>query len=224
MEGDSKSKSLKRRRDQVENRRRVWTVKEEEALIVALKDVVASGWKCENGFRTRYLTVLEKHMMTTFPGTDIRADPHIYSKIHVCMMSRSGFGWNDSTNIIVVEDSVWEKHVKVDPNVRTMRFKLFPFYPSWCDIFGKDRAIGEHSQDCHDTAESLLNNNNVATNDYVPSGFDTNFQIFGDEDEFMSICQPEGSAMKSASTSKKRKFTETSTDDKFFEMIHSFCD
>ncbi|PIN09418.1 hypothetical protein CDL12_18005 [Handroanthus impetiginosus] len=130
------------------------------------------------------------------------------------MMSRSRFGWNDSTNMIVVEESIWEKHVKVDPNARTMHFKSFPFYLLWCDIFGKDRATGEHAQDCHDTAKSLLNNNNVATNDYVPRGFDTDFQIFGDEDEFISICQPKGSAMKSISTSKKRKSTETSTDDK----------
>ncbi|PIN18452.1 hypothetical protein CDL12_08875 [Handroanthus impetiginosus] len=220
MECDSKSKHLKRRGDKVEARRRVWTAKEKEALIVALKDAVASGWKCDNGFRTGCLSALEKHMMTVFPGTNICADPHIHSKIHVwkknhaslvSMISHSGFGWNDSANMIVVEDSVWDNYVKVDPNVRTMRFKSFPFYPSWCDIFGKDRATGEHAQDCQDTAESLLNNNNVEVDDYVPSGFDTNFQ-------------PEGSAMKPASTSKKRKSVETSNDDKFFDMMHSFCD
>ncbi|PIN25060.1 hypothetical protein CDL12_02195 [Handroanthus impetiginosus] len=109
------------------------------------------------------------------------------------MISRSGFGWNDSTNMIVVEDSIWDNCIKVDPNARIMRFKLFPFYPSCSD-------------------------------DYVPSGFDTNFQVFGEEEEFMSICQPEGSAMKSASTSKKRKSKKTSNDDKFFDMMHSFCD
>ncbi|PIN22323.1 hypothetical protein CDL12_04965 [Handroanthus impetiginosus] len=158
-----------------------------------------------------YLSVLEKHMMTVFLGTDIRVDPHIHSKIHVwkknhaslvSMMSHSGFGWNDSTNMIVVEDSVWDNYVKVlshnyvvDPNARTMRFKLFPFYPSWCDIFGKDRATGKHAQDCQDAAESLFNNNNVGADGYVPSGFDTNFQVFGEEEEFMSICQPKESRL-----------------------------
>ncbi|PIN24849.1 hypothetical protein CDL12_02430 [Handroanthus impetiginosus] len=158
-------------------------------------------------------------MMTVFSRTDIRAGPHIHSKIHVwkknhvslvSMMLRSGFGWNDSTTMIVVEDSVWDNYVKIDPNARTMRFKSFPFYPSWCDIFGKDKATGEHAQDCQDVVESLLNNGNVGVDDYVPSGFDTNFQL-------------QGSAMKSASTSKKRKSTETSNDDKFFDMMHSFC-
>ncbi|PIM99584.1 hypothetical protein CDL12_27921 [Handroanthus impetiginosus] len=40
----------------------------------------------------------------------------------------------------------------------------------------------------------------------------------------MSICQPDGSAMKFASTSKKRKSTKTSNDDKFSNMMHIFCD
>ncbi|PIN18428.1 hypothetical protein CDL12_08902 [Handroanthus impetiginosus] len=126
--------------------------------------------------------------------------------------------------MIVVDDSVWDNYVKVNPNARTMRFKSCPFYPSWCDIFGKDRATGEHAKDCQDAANSLLNNDNAGADDYVPSGFDTNFHVFGEEEEFMSVCQPEGSAMKSASTSKKRKSTETSNDDKFFDMMHSFCD
>ncbi|PIM99806.1 hypothetical protein CDL12_27693 [Handroanthus impetiginosus] len=218
MKGDDKGKHIRRRGDKIEARRQVWTVKEEEALIVALKDAV-------NGFRTGYLSILEKHMTTVFPGIDIRADPHIHSKIHVwkknhaslvSVMSRSGFGWNDTTNMIVVEDSVWDNYVKVDPNARTMRFKSFPFYPSWCDIFGKDRATGEHAQNCQDAADSLLNNNNV--------GGDIMCLVFGEEEEFMSICQPKGSAMKSASTSKKRKSTETSNDNKFFDMMNSFCD
>ncbi|PIN11254.1 hypothetical protein CDL12_16146 [Handroanthus impetiginosus] len=189
MENEGTSRHGRRRERKVDSKRRIWTVKEEEALIVALQDAVAAGWKCENGFRTGYLGILERHMLTTFPGTDIRADPHIHSKIHVwkknhasllSMMSRSGFGWNESTNMIIVEDSIW-------------------------DNYGKK-------------------NDNTEAGEYVPSGFDTNFQIFGDDEEFMSVCQPQESGMKSRSSSKKRKSIETSTDEKFFEMMNNFCD
>ena len=116
------------------------------------------------------------------------------------------------------------KILQVDPNARTMRYKSFPLYPSWCEIFGKDRATGEHAEDCNDAADELQKNDNTEAGEYVPSGFDTNFQIFGDDEEFMSVCQPQESGMKSGSSSKKRKSTETSTDDKFFEMMNNFCD
>ncbi|KAL0454870.1 UNVERIFIED_CONTAM: hypothetical protein Slati_0826200 [Sesamum latifolium] len=78
--------------------RRAWSIREEEGLIVALKDVVNQGWKCENGFRTGYLGVLEQEMKKLFPSSDIKADPHIQSKIHI------------------------------DPFAKNMRLKSFPFY------------------------------------------------------------------------------------------------
>ena len=104
------------------HKRRVWSPNEEVALIIGLKDAIANGWKCENGFRTCYLLFLKKHITTSFPGTDLRGDPHIHSKIHiwkkthaflVSMLARSGFGQNDRTNMIVVEDAVWDNYVKV---------------------------------------------------------------------------------------------------------------
>ncbi|PIN23479.1 hypothetical protein CDL12_03796 [Handroanthus impetiginosus] len=118
---------------------------------------------------------------------------YVWKKNHaslVSMISRSGFGWNESTNIIIVEDSIWDNYVKVDPNARTMRYKSFPLYPSWYKIFGKDRATGEHIEDCNDAADELQKNNNTEADEYMPRGFDTNFQIFGDDEEFISVCQP----------------------------------
>ncbi|PIN04928.1 hypothetical protein CDL12_22535 [Handroanthus impetiginosus] len=233
MENEDTSKHVKRRERKVDSKRRIWTVKEEEALIVALKDAVAAGWKCKNGFHTGYLGVLERHMLTTFPRTNIRTDPHIHSKIHiwkknhaslVSMMSRSGFGWNKSTNMIIVEDSIWDNYVNVDSNARIMRYKSFPLCPSWYEIFGKDRATGEHAENCNDAADELQKNSNTEADEYVPSEFDTNFQIFNDDEEFMLICQLQESGMKSGSSSKKRKSTETSTNDKFFKMMNNFCD
>ncbi|KAL0438707.1 UNVERIFIED_CONTAM: hypothetical protein Slati_2353700 [Sesamum latifolium] len=83
------------------------------------------------------------------PSSDIKADPHIQSKIHVWkktygslvgMLGRSGFGWNDATNMVVVDDDVvWDNYIKIDPFAKNMRLKSFPFYPAWCEVFGKDR-------------------------------------------------------------------------------------
>ncbi|KAL0413109.1 UNVERIFIED_CONTAM: hypothetical protein Sradi_1512600 [Sesamum radiatum] len=83
----------------------MWTIVEEEALISDLKNLVVSGWKCDNGFQNGYLAQLEVHMHRAFPLSHIKAEPHITSKLHVwkkqystlvTMMSKSGLGWDDN--------------------------------------------------------------------------------------------------------------------------------
>ncbi|KAL0404592.1 UNVERIFIED_CONTAM: hypothetical protein Sradi_2100000 [Sesamum radiatum] len=78
-------------------------------------------------------------MLKQFPNSDIRAEPHINSKIHVwkkfystlvSMMGKSGFGWDDSRCMITVDSQdVWDEYCKVDTTARTMRFKSWPFFP-----------------------------------------------------------------------------------------------
>ncbi|KAG8372856.1 hypothetical protein BUALT_Bualt12G0110500 [Buddleja alternifolia] len=69
-------------------------------------------------------------MSKIFPGTDLRAMPHINSKIHVwrkdygsltIMLKKSGIGWNDTTKMIEAEDEAWENFVKVDLNASLIR-------------------------------------------------------------------------------------------------------
>ncbi|GER45709.1 aspartate carbamoyltransferase [Striga asiatica] len=103
--------------------RRVWTRDEESALIQGLRDLVSRGWKCDNGFRSGYTNILEQHMAQCFPGTNIKAEPHILSKITVWkknyglilgMLATSGFEWSETGNMIVVkEDAVWQSYINV---------------------------------------------------------------------------------------------------------------
>lgn len=52
-------------------------------------------------------------MAKNFPQSDIKAEPHITSKLHVwkkhymmltTMLMKSGLGWDESRNIVTVED------------------------------------------------------------------------------------------------------------------------
>ncbi|KAL8493174.1 hypothetical protein ACS0TY_024401 [Phlomoides rotata] len=83
--------------------RRSWSKFEEDSLIMCLTDVMHAGWKSENGFRAGFQRDLEKGMRKIMSGTDIVANPHINSKIHVWkkdygalsdLLSKSGIGWN----------------------------------------------------------------------------------------------------------------------------------
>ncbi|KAL8547017.1 hypothetical protein ACS0TY_006657 [Phlomoides rotata] len=95
-----------------------WTRVEEDALINCLTDIVNDKWKAENGFKADLLQELEKGMRKRLPGTDIVANPHINSKIHVWkkeysalfdLLSKSGISWNSTTPMIEVEDEeVWD--------------------------------------------------------------------------------------------------------------------
>ncbi|KAK4390294.1 hypothetical protein Sango_2092700 [Sesamum angolense] len=81
---DEEGTSRQRRRGASKEKtltRCTWTVREEEVLINGLRSFVASGWKCNNGFCTSYLAQLENFMLRAIPNCDIRAEPHIKSKI-----------------------------------------------------------------------------------------------------------------------------------------------
>ncbi|KAL0437600.1 UNVERIFIED_CONTAM: hypothetical protein Sradi_0467900 [Sesamum radiatum] len=141
--------------------RRIWSTVKEEALLECLRDIVRSGWKCDNGFRIGYLTMLERLLRKKCPESGLKFDPHISSKIHVwkrtyaCisdMLAKSGFGWNESMQMIAVSDEVFDNYAKIDPFAKTLRFKSFPYYSAWFEIFGKDRATGEHAKDIYNAS------------------------------------------------------------------------
>ncbi|KAL8524692.1 hypothetical protein ACS0TY_014335 [Phlomoides rotata] len=141
-------------RAKVSRGRRSWSKIEEDALIMCLTNVVLEGWKSENGFKAGFQRELEKGMRKIIPSTDIVANPHINSKIHVWkkeygalsdLFSKSRIGWNSTTSMLEIEDEgVWESCKRADPHVKGLRYKTWPYYPQWVEVFGKDRAIGEN--------------------------------------------------------------------------------
>ncbi|KAG8371491.1 hypothetical protein BUALT_Bualt13G0093200 [Buddleja alternifolia] len=61
------------------NCRRCWIADEEKALAEDMKDLVVRGYKADNGFKSGYQNLLEQAMMQAFPGTTLKAEPHINS-------------------------------------------------------------------------------------------------------------------------------------------------
>ncbi|GAB2266567.1 hypothetical protein Dimus_037904 [Dionaea muscipula] len=98
---------------------RVWTKKEEDALIAAMRDLVTDPkWKLDTGaFRSGFFVEVEKKLVLAFPGTDLRASPHIESKVKVWkkyyhtlhdMLKTSGFGWDDEEKMVLVDsEDIW---------------------------------------------------------------------------------------------------------------------
>lgn len=107
--------------------RRFWNHREEVFLITTMKDVIASNprWKLDNNqFRAGFYNEREKKILSAFPRTDLRASPHIDSKIKFWrkqynalqdMLNISGFGWDDEQKMVLVDsDDVWQNYVRVN--------------------------------------------------------------------------------------------------------------
>ncbi|KAG8391582.1 hypothetical protein BUALT_Bualt01G0202500 [Buddleja alternifolia] len=191
------------------NCRRCWTVEEEKALANAMKDLVVRGYKADNGFKSGYQNLLEQAMMQAFPGTTLKVEPHINSRITVwrknyasisTMLTRSGFGFNSTTNMITVESQeVWDNYITTDSNARNMRFKTWPLFGDWVDIFGKDRETGEGAEGFADVVQQLFNKDaNLEQGKEVEDGGDY-------------------------SDKRKRKLVDEN-DGRFIDLRSSFCD
>lgn len=91
--------------------------------MAAMKELIVTGWKSDNGFRSGYLNKLEAAMNKAFPNTDLKRMPHINSKLSswkknyyslTSMLSRSGVGWNLNGNFTIdCTNDQWELIVKV---------------------------------------------------------------------------------------------------------------
>ncbi|KAF7146395.1 hypothetical protein RHSIM_Rhsim04G0178800 [Rhododendron simsii] len=105
--------------------RRFWNKREEEFLLNTMKDLVIENamWKLDCGmFKGGFFKECGKKIILHFPGTDLRASPHIDSKIKTWskqynllqdMMQSSGFGWDDSEKMVLLDsDDVWENYVR----------------------------------------------------------------------------------------------------------------
>ncbi|XP_042065276.1 uncharacterized protein LOC121808761 [Salvia splendens] len=69
------------RRPKTDRTRRSWSTREEEALMLALKDLVVNKWESDNEFRGGYLARIEEIIKRECPKSDIKATSHISSKL-----------------------------------------------------------------------------------------------------------------------------------------------
>lgn len=132
------------------------------------------------------------------------------------MLTRSGIGWNDTDKMIDVKDVDWNEYVKADPNARLMRHKSWPFYHDWCEIFGKDRATGEHARGFSDMVEDLNEND-------VDIGIEKLLHGSCDETTSMSRSSVGRNENEKKTASKKRKSFDVGVEI-ITEVMNTFTD
>ncbi|XP_041998810.1 uncharacterized protein LOC121748487 isoform X1 [Salvia splendens] len=191
-----------------------------------------NGWKSDNGFRGGYANKIEDWMRDEFPTTDIRANPHIQSKISTWkknyysltnILDRSGAGFNLHNDFkIDCSDDQWDQIVKQDTNARTMRGKSWPFWEDWKIIFGKDRATGGLAEGVGEAVTSNDVDEPIASigesGDYYPSfedflGSEHVQPSFTNDVEDDTSAQSGQNAAAAVPVPKKTKCKRTGSDD-----------
>ncbi|KAG6416216.1 hypothetical protein SASPL_123641 [Salvia splendens] len=137
----TESPMVKFRKD--DRSRRIWTLREEEIFATTLVELVARGWKSDNGFHAGYLQKIEDNIRKEFPNSDIKGTLHVTSKISA---------WKKSYNSMrgILSRTGADKHAKF------MQMKFWPFWETWKSIFGKDQATGSMTEDIVDAAATAL--------------------------------------------------------------------
>ncbi|KAG6415957.1 hypothetical protein SASPL_123378 [Salvia splendens] len=216
--------------------RRIWIAREEEILAASLVELVARGWKSDNGFRSGYLTKIEDNIRAEFPKSDIKGQPHIVSKITAWkknytslrgILSRSGVGFNaDGDYKIDINDDQWEQVMHADKNAKGMRNKSWPFWEDWKSIFGKDRATGVGGEDIEVAAATLQTNRASGSqcneNNYLPTFEDflpnqSPNEVEGMENQHSSSAHTEHLVSNTKSHTQKRK--APATDDALMDFL-----
>lgn len=65
------------------------------------------------------------------------------------MLCQSGFGWNEEFKFVQVEREIFDIWVQSHPSAKGMWNKPFPHYDDLSTVFGRDRAVGQSSEDPH---------------------------------------------------------------------------
>ncbi|KAK1376597.1 hypothetical protein POM88_032790 [Heracleum sosnowskyi] len=131
--------------------KRKWTDNEDEVLVATLMQLCDTGWKrSNNSFRSGYTSVLEKELSSKLPGHELKANPHIESRLKILKkhcdaitdMRVAGVSfWNNENRSIRCEDDrIWEDWVKDHPDAKSLRNKRFPHYDDLYSIYGKSRG------------------------------------------------------------------------------------
>ncbi|XP_073060273.1 uncharacterized protein [Primulina eburnea] len=154
---------------------------------------------------------------------------HVWKRTHgslLTMLSRSGIGWNETEKRIEANDETWDSFVKTDSSVRTWRYKTWPYFPDLCEIFGNDRATGQHAESFAEALQGVLNMTD--DNDIVPEdkiGPNVIFQETEEAGESMSVSNaPSVNKVCNKSKNTKKRKKHSDGEELFIDAINNFTE
>ncbi|KAL2901238.1 hypothetical protein RDABS01_026320 [Bienertia sinuspersici] len=153
------------------NAPRRWTGKEDELLVKLLLDMNFEGkWKVDGGFKSGYLTHLEKFFSEKMPKSGFNASnidsrlSYLKKKFNALLEIKnkgSGFGWDDNLKMVTGDHKLFEEWSKSHKEAKGMFRKPFPLFDDLEEIYAKDRATGMKSAMPADRDDEDLSHNAI---------------------------------------------------------------
>ena len=104
--------------------KRIWFVEEEAMVVDILYEMNGFGWKLDTDHKSGYLNFIEKEMVKKQPNCDLKADPHIKSKVKILkkqlnnildiQQHGSDFGWDNEKKMVVGDKDVFMEWAKLN--------------------------------------------------------------------------------------------------------------
>uniref|UniRef100_A0A8R7QVK2 Myb/SANT-like domain-containing protein n=1 Tax=Triticum urartu TaxID=4572 RepID=A0A8R7QVK2_TRIUA len=111
-----------------------------------------SSWKVDTGHKSGYLTYIEKKMAEVLPHADLKADPHIRSKVKILkkqlsyvleiMQNGSGFGWDDEKKMVIGDRETYMGWAKSREGAGPLYMKPMVNFDKLCEVYASDLAKG----------------------------------------------------------------------------------
>ncbi|XBI27036.1 hypothetical protein VPH35_051597 [Triticum aestivum] len=147
-----KTKSKEAKLTSKKRDKRTWTAEEERLLIDILHNMNDSSWKVDTGHKSGYLTYIEKEMAKVLPHADLKADPHIRSKVKILkkqlsyvleiMQNGSGFGWDDEKKMVTGDRETYMGWAKSREGAGPLYMKPMVNFDKLCEVYATDLAKG----------------------------------------------------------------------------------
>ncbi|XP_012446060.1 uncharacterized protein LOC105769755 isoform X1 [Gossypium raimondii] len=162
--------------------RTFWTPPMDRYLIDLLLDQVHRG----NKLGQTFLTQAWIDMVTSFNvkfGSHYDKDVlknrykhlrRLYNDIKI-LLEQSGFSWDETRDMVIAEDSVWNAYIKSHPDARSYRVKTVPSYHKLRVIFGQENCEVRYNRltqkvGTDDDSTVLMTSNGNEKNDHLPGG------------------------------------------------------
>ncbi|XP_048502570.1 uncharacterized protein LOC104903051 [Beta vulgaris subsp. vulgaris] len=164
MDEKKRSKKQKTLISAKKRERKVWSAEEEKIFIDLLYDMNDSSWKVDTGHKTGYLAFIEKEMAKKLPNCELKADPHLKSKVKILkkqlnyvldiQQNGSGFGWDDEQKMVTGDKDIFMEWAKSRDGAAPLYRKPMVHYDKLVEIYANDLAKGSKVKGPGDQSET----------------------------------------------------------------------
>ncbi|CAI9260811.1 unnamed protein product [Lactuca saligna] len=132
-------------------------------------------------------------------------------------ISLSGFGWNADTQLIEVDEEVWDNLIKSKPDAIALKTKKVAHFEQMLVLFARDRASGENAETAKERNARFNNTTNIKIEsisevDSLLASNDVrleNQRVDDDEDDIQVVSPtPEQNSSAKKCKTKKRKLVD----------------